>query len=134
MKVICEVDKTNIPEEVTNILKPYAEVVYVKKKVLEHLEDAIAILVGSAKINAELLDKAPNLKVVSRFGVGYDAVDVQECTKRKIYATHTPGVLSSGVADHTWALILGFMRNIPEAENISHLDGKWKERFLDSSV
>ena len=116
MKVICEVDKTNIPEEVTNILKPYAEVVYVKKKVLEHLEDAIAILVGSSKINAEFLDKAPNLKVVSRFGVGYDAVDVQECTKRKIYATHTPGVLSSGVADHTWALILGFMRNIPEAD------------------
>jgi glyoxylate reductase len=116
MKVICEVDKTNIPEEVTNILKPYVEVVYVKKKVLEHLEDAIAILVGSAKINAELLDKAPNLKVVSRFGVGYDAVDVQECTKRKIYVTHTPGVLSSGVADHTWALILGFMRNIPEAD------------------
>ena len=39
MKVICEVDKTNIPEEVTNILKPYAEVVYVKKKVLEHIKN-----------------------------------------------------------------------------------------------
>jgi lactate dehydrogenase-like 2-hydroxyacid dehydrogenase len=67
-------------------------------------------------VDKELLSMAPKLGIAARFGVGYDNVDVEACTRRKVYVTHTPDVLSGAVADHTWALILGFMRRIPEAD------------------
>lgn len=114
-KVLISPDTLNIPEQVSKKLEEYAEVVYVTRPYDEHLHDAVAVLVGTEPIGDEYLDKAPKLGLVARFGVGYDSVDVEACTKRGIFVTHTPDVLSSGVADHTWALILGFMRRIPEA-------------------
>jgi len=105
----------NVPEDVSNTLKDMAEVVYLKGDLDEHIAEASALLVGGERIDAEFLAKAPKLGVAARFGVGYDNVDVEACTARKVYATHTPDVLSGAVADHTWALILGFMRRIPEA-------------------
>lgn len=125
-KVVIEVDKKNIPEELTDVLKPYAEVVYTRKPYDGHLKDAVGMIVGGAKIDSEFLDKAPNLKIAARFGVGYDSVDVEECIKHKVYAAHTPGVLSGGVADHTWALILGFMRHIPKAD--IYVKTGWEKR------
>ena len=105
-KVLISPDTKNIPRDVTDSLKEHATVEYVKRPYEEKLRDATAVLVGTEPVNAEYLDKAPKLKLVARFGVGYDSVDVKECTKRGIIVTHTPEVLSSGVADHTWALIL----------------------------
>jgi lactate dehydrogenase-like 2-hydroxyacid dehydrogenase len=116
----------NIPEDVSDVLKEYADVEYVKRPYDDKLEDVVAILVGSQPINAEFLDKAPDLKLVARFGVGYDSVDVEECTRRGIMVTHTPDVLSSGVADHTWAMILGYSRHIPLAD--SHTRNRWAKR------
>jgi len=127
-KVIVEIDKTNMPEDVTDALKLYAEVVYTRSPFGDHLKDAVGMLVGGSKIDAEFLDKAPKLKVIARFGVGYDSVDVEECTRRGVYATHTPGVLSGGVADHTWALILGLMRRIPEADRYVRTGWAKRER------
>ena len=106
-KVLITPDTKNVPLDVSDTLKELAEVQYVTGNYEAELKDATAVIVGSGKINAEYLDKAPKLKLVARFGVGYDAVDVAECTKRGVYVTHTPDVLSSGVADHAWALILG---------------------------
>ena len=83
-------------------------------------------MVGTEPINAEYLDKAPKLKLVARFGVGYDSVDVDECSKRGIIVTHTPEVLSSGVADHTWALILGYNRHIPRGDTFARTS--WAKR------
>jgi glyoxylate reductase len=88
------------------------------------------MIVGGATINAEFLDQAPKLKLAARFGVGYDGVDVDECTKRKVYAAHTPGVLSGGVADHTWALILGFMRHIPRADTYVRTGWEKREKYI----
>ena len=81
---------------------------------------------GTEPVNAAYLDKAPKLRMVARFGVGYDSVDVEECTKRGIIVTHTPEVLSSGVADHTWALILSYNRHIPLADTFTRT--KWANR------
>ncbi len=125
-KVLIIPDTKNLPTDVSDSLKELAEVQYVSGNYEDELKDATAVLVGTGKINAEYLDKAPKLKLVARFGVGYDSVDVEECTKRGIYVTHTPDVLSSGVADHAWALILGFNRHIPLAD--TYTKTRWAKR------
>ena len=116
----------NVPEDVSRTLKDIAEVMYLKGDLEEHIAEASALLVGMERIDAEFLARAPKMGIVARFGVGYDSVDVEACTAGKVYATHTPDVLSGGVADHTWALILGFMRRIPEAD--THARTAWAER------
>ncbi|MCW4051169.1 MAG: D-glycerate dehydrogenase [Candidatus Bathyarchaeota archaeon] len=125
-KVLISSGKNNVPEDVSKDLEAYAEVEYVKRPYTDKLADATAVIVGTEPINDQYLDKAPNLKIVARFGVGYDSVDVDTCTKRGIIVTHTPDVLSVGVAEHTWALILGFTRRIPLADR--HTKEHWTNR------
>jgi lactate dehydrogenase-like 2-hydroxyacid dehydrogenase len=130
-KVLISTGVKNIPEDVSDTLKEYADVEYVSRPYLDKLgDDVVAVLVGTEPVNAEYLDKAPNIKLVARFGVGYDSVEVDECTKRGVMATHTPEVLSSGVADHTWALILGYNRHITFAD--TYAKTRWEKR--DGSV
>lgn len=129
-KVLISPDANNVAVDVSDTLKALADVEYVKRPYDEHLKDAYAVLVGTEPIGAEYLDKAPNLKLVARFGVGYDSVDVAECTKRGITVTHTPEVLSGGVADHTWALILGYNRHIPLADAFTKTRWAKREGFI----
>jgi glyoxylate reductase len=119
-------DKRNVPEEVVKKLEPLAEVVYLEDNIDEYIGRAGALLVGGEKIDEEFLKKAPKLGIAARFGVGYDSVDVDACIKNKVYVAHTPDVLSAGVADHTWALILGFMRHIPVAD--TYVRERWAKR------
>lgn len=80
------------------------------------------------KIDAELLDKAKNLKIVANMAVGFDNIDLKEASKRGVLATNTPGVLTETVADTTFALILGVARRIVEAQHYV-VDGDWKIRW-----
>lgn len=48
----------------------------------------------SDKVDKELLDQAPNLEIISQFAVGYNNIDVEECSRRNIVVTNTPGVLT----------------------------------------
>ena len=70
----------------------------------------------SVKIDAALLDRAPGLKVVSNVAVGYDNVDVPECTRRGVMVTNTPDVLTDATADLAWALLLGAARRVAEGD------------------
>lgn len=114
------VGRLNFPEDVAETLKPLAEIVYTTARSYEGpLRGAKAVIAGVEAVDMRYLSGAPNLGLVARFGVGYDSVDVEACTRRRVYITHTPGVLSGGVAEHTWALILGLMRRIPEADRFT---------------
>ena len=86
--------------------------------------DALASLL-SDKIDAEVFDAAPNLKIVAQLAVGYDNIDVKEATKRGIYVTNTPGVLTETTADFAWALLMATARRVTEADNYVR-SGKWK--------
>jgi glyoxylate reductase len=77
------------------------------------------------KIDAELLDRAPRLKVVSQMAVGYDNIDVAACTARKIPVGNTPGVLAETTADLAFALILAVARRVVEADEFTR-EGSWK--------
>jgi len=77
------------------------------------------------RVDQELLDAAPALRVVAEYGVGYDNIDVEACTRRGVVVCNTPGVLAETTADLTWSLILTVGRRIGEA--IDHVkDGQWQ--------
>ncbi len=70
------------------------------------------------RVDGELLDACPGLKVVANFGVGYNNIDVAAATARKIPVTNTPGVLTDSTADMTFALLLAVARRLGEGERI----------------
>jgi glyoxylate reductase len=72
----------------------------------------------SDKVNDELLDVAPDLKIVANFAVGYDNIDVPACSRRNILVSNTPGVLSEATADQTFALILAVARRVVEGHTV----------------
>jgi glyoxylate reductase len=97
-----------------------------RNELFENLKDAEGLLSGlPIKVDAELFDAAPKLKVVSNFAVGYDNIDVAEATKRGICVTNTPNVLTPATADLAFALILASARRIIEA-NAFLRSGDWK--------
>ncbi len=65
-------------------------------------------------VNESLMARAPRLRVISNFGVGFNNVDLPEATRRGIAVCNTPGVLSDAVADLTLALILAASRRLVE--------------------
>jgi glyoxylate reductase len=77
------------------------------------------------KIDAEVMDAAPRLKVISNMAVGVDNVDVTAATARKLPVGNTPGVLTDATADHAFALLMSAARRIVEAEKFLRA-GKWK--------
>jgi glyoxylate reductase len=77
------------------------------------------------RVDAELLDACPGLKVVANFGVGFNNIDVPAATARKIPVTNTPGVLTDATADMTFALLLAVARRLGEGERIVRAN-KWE--------
>ncbi|TEU06881.1 D-glycerate dehydrogenase [Candidatus Bathyarchaeota archaeon] len=97
-----------------------------KKVVIQKVAkvDALASLLTD-KIDAEVFDVAPNLKIIAQFAVGYDNIDIKEATKRGIYVTNTPGVLTETTADFAWVLLMAVARRVVEADKYIR-SGKWK--------
>lgn len=76
-------------------------------------------------IDAELLDRAPSLRIISNMAVGYDNIDVAAATRRGIMVTNTPGVLTETTADLAFALILATARRLVEAADFLRA-GRWE--------
>lgn len=81
---------------------------------LVHKEGLICL--PTEKIDAELLDRVPKLRMVATVSVGYDHVDVEACTKRGIVVTNTPGVLTDTTADLAWGLLMAVARRIVDGD------------------
>ena len=79
---------------------------------------------GGSGASAELMRQLPNAKVVSVFGVGVDAVDLDYCKANGIRVGNTPDVLSDDVADLALALCLATFRQVPFAHEYANA-GKW---------
>ena len=75
-------------------------------------------------IDVELLDAAPNLRVISCMAVGVDNIDLGACADRGIPVGHTPGVLTETTADTAFALLMAGARRL--VEGVDHVkDGQW---------
>lgn len=79
----------------------------------------------NVEIDAEIMDTAPDLKIIANYGVGYNNIDVEAATRRGILVTNTPGVLTAAVADLAWCLLLCVARRVIEA-NAFMRSGKFR--------
>lgn len=95
-------------------------------RMLELAGDFDAFLCGDDAITRGVLEKSlPRLKVVAKYGIGLDKVDVAAATDLKIPVTFCPGVNHTTVAEHTFGLLLAIYRDIVEEANLVR-EGKWK--------
>lgn len=96
-------------------------------RLIHLLADVDAVIAGAGdRYTAEVLN-APavsRLKLISRWGVGYDAIDVPAATARGIVVAYTPGMTDGAVADYTFAMLLGMLRRIPQGHQ-SMREGRW---------
>jgi glyoxylate reductase len=76
------------------------------------------------RVDADLLDAVPELRVVANLAVGYDNVDIAAATARGVVVTNTPDVLTDATADLTWALILAAARRVVEGDSLVR-GGRW---------
>ena len=88
------------------------------------------IAVATDRIDGDLLDAAPALKVVANIAVGYDNIDVRAARARGIAVTNTPDVLTEATAEFTWALILAVARRVGEGDRLIRARA-WKGWALD---
>jgi glyoxylate reductase len=86
--------------------------------------DALVTIL-SDQIDAEVFSSGTKLKIVSQFAVGYNNIDIQEATKKGVYITNTPGVLTETTADFAWTLLMAVARRVVEADKYVRV-GKWK--------
>lgn len=84
-----------------------------------------AIILLTDQIDDPVLCNCPDLKIICNVAVGYNNIDIEACTRRKIMVTNTPGVLDDTTADFTWALLLATARRVVEADQYLRLL-KWK--------
>ncbi len=116
---------------------PEIHVVNLAGKSREELEAALttaeALIVRSeTKVTAEMIAKAPNLKVVARAGIGVDTIDVAAATKRGIAVMNAPGANTVSAAEHAIALLLSLLRHIPEAA-VTMKEGGWDRKRFEGS-
>lgn len=88
------------------------------------LKDCDGYIAGLDEITGKVLDSCPNLKVISRYGSGYDCVDLKAAHSRGITVTNTPSVNAEAVGELAFGLVLSLARNIPFL-NQQTRDGNW---------
>ncbi len=116
-----------IPESGINLLKEKGYTIDIGNSVeAPSKEDLIKVLSQKPyeglvsfltdKIDGEIFDVCPSLKIVAQFAVGFDNIDIKEAEKRGILVTNTPGCASLAVAEHAVALILSLTTRVAEGD------------------
>jgi D-3-phosphoglycerate dehydrogenase / 2-oxoglutarate reductase len=93
--------------------------------ILRVAADADALLVTYAKITAEMIRQMKRCRIISRFGIGVDNVDIAAATNAGIVVTKVPDYCIDEVSDHAMALLLSLVRKIPYANSLVHA-GRWE--------
>ena len=101
-----------------------------KEELLKNIDGADAVIAGVDKFDASVLESAAaqNLKIISRWGVGYDAVELSAATRLGILVTNTPGLLDEAVADYTCSLLLAAARGVGEGHHTMR-QGAWAPQW-----
>lgn len=101
---------------------------------LKHVADKDGLVcLLTEKVDEELLSAAPKLRIAATVSVGYDNIDVPACTKHKVVATNTPGVLDDTTADFAWTLLMAVARRLLEGDSWMR-SGTWNGWDLDQLV
>lgn len=88
-----------------------------QEQMKQHIAGCQGVIIGVDPLGADVLAAAPDLKVVSKYGVGVDNIDLNYCKAHGIQVTRTVGANSQAVADYAFALMLGLSRKIIDIDH-----------------
>lgn len=100
-----------------------------EERLAEACADATAILARMGVVTRRVIEAAPKLKIISRHGIGVDAVDLDAASEHGIIVTTTGSVNAGAVAEYAFALLLGFARKVPQADG-GMRNGEWNRNPL----
>lgn len=104
---------------------------------IEQLAGCAAVISGSEPYTAEVLAACPELRVIARTGVGYDAIDTAACNRAGVAVCVTPGVNHHAAAEQAIALLMGVARGFPAADRMVR-EGRWgyvaQPRVIGSTI
>lgn len=98
------------------------------EELAEMVDDVDVLIAGTEPITAEVMDRAPRLRLISRVGIGLDSVDLLAARQRGILVSYTPDAPAPAVAEMTMGLILSALRSLAQA-NRAMREGVW-HRFI----
>lgn len=108
---------------------PTKNVLVTEEDTLEALKGMVAVIAGSEPYTDRVLAELPQLKIISRNGVGYDKVDLAAATKHGVAVTITPEGNHGAVAEHALALLLATSRSIVSSA-VDTRQGNWRRRSV----
>ena len=97
---------------------------YAREELAALVGDVEAVIANTEKWDDAMFGVAPGLKIIVRFGTGYDSVDLEAAKRRRVMVANTPGINASAVAEHALALLLCLVRDIPRLDRLTR-QGKW---------
>ena len=117
----------NLPEEVLGQLRTGHEVIFhpanrpmERERLLTLVPDREGLLcMITDRVDEEVMEAAPRLKVIANFGVGFDNIDLRAASAKGILVSNTPDVLTEATADLTFALMLSVARRVLEGDRIT---------------
>lgn len=110
-----------------NVIIPPKQGPLTEAELLPQLPSVDAVLASMDKFTDKVLSspEAKALKLISRWGVGYDAIDIPAATRNGIAVAYCPGMLNEAVADYAFSLLCGLARRVHEGHVIMR-NGEWK--------
>lgn len=96
-----------------------------EQEILSLLDDAVGIIAGTEKISEKIISSGDHLKVISRYGIGMDNVDLKAADKKGVLVYNTPEAPSVAVAELTLTLVLNLLKKIGKADRSLRNDN-WK--------
>lgn len=100
-------------------VNPHDRVV-TREELLQNVKGKDALLcLLTERIDAEVFDANPHLKIVANYAVGYNNIDVAEATTRGVPVSNTPGVLTDTTADFAWTLLMAVARRVAEGDKFT---------------
>ncbi len=120
-----------VPQEVVEFVREHCDLKVLDfskpvnlETIKDEISDAEGMVILGLRIDDQLLDHAPKLKVTSNITVGYNNCDLEAMKKRNVLCTHSPGVLDETVADFVMGLLVSAARRLPELDTFTK-EGRW---------
>jgi len=113
-------------EHGVEVVVPPVEERMEEDELLEWIGDVDGVICGDDRFTERVLDSAPKLKVIAKWGTGIDSIDQEACQERGIEVCNTPDAFSEPVADTVLGYMICFARNLPWMD-VAMKDGVWKK-------
>lgn len=114
------------PEKLSELIR-YRGTPQDNSVIIERCQDADIMIVGSLRIEREVIESLPNLKLIHLTSVGTNQVDIEACDDNNVKVLNSPGFATATVAEHTFMLLLNAMRAGVNYHN-KVMDGSWKQK------